>query len=289
VPDGSIFGPGETFIKTWRLGNDGTCAWTTDYRVVFVDEERMSAPVSFAIPRSVAPGQTIDINIRMRAPAEPGIHRGNFKLKNDAGVLFGSGINKEDPFWLEITVQQNITTFDFVDSYCSAQWINESGSLTCPGLIGDSRGFITKVNNPKLENGTTDPSPGLLTVPQNVQNGYIMGIYPSYRVRNGDHFQSIVNCELGAKECYVVFRLDYQIDSGVIQTYWAFVEQYEGVSYQTDIDLSSLAGQDVNFILTVLAVGPADDDRALWGAPRIVHTFEIPTDKPKPYYPSIIR
>ncbi len=285
VPDGSLFGPGETFIKTWRLRNDGDCTWTTDYRVVFVDGDRMSAPVSFALPRSVAPDQTIDIGIRLRAPIEVGSYRGSFKLENDAGILFGIGKGKADPFWLEIKVQQSITTFDFVDSYCSAEWLSGAGSLPCPGRDGSVRGFVRKINNPSLEDGTIYTSPGLLASPQRVENGYIMGIYPSYRVREGDHFQSIVNCEADALDCFVVFRLDYQIGSDAVQTHWAFVEQYEGIFYQADIDLSPLAGQDVNFILSMLAVGSAEGDRAIWGAPQIVHKFDIPTTTPISLYP----
>ena len=37
VPDGSPFAPGETFTKTWRLQNTGTCTWTTsNYTLVYV-------------------------------------------------------------------------------------------------------------------------------------------------------------------------------------------------------------------------------------------------------------
>ena len=277
MPDGSVFGPAETFIKSWRLRNDGTCTWTTAYRVIFVDGERMSLQYSVAIPVTVAPGQTVDVSILMKAPVKPGVYRSNFKLQNAAGVQFGLGRDKKNTFWVEIKVQESITTFDFVESSCSAQWLSGAGALPCPGREGDSRGFVIKVNNPKLENGKIDNNPGLLTFPQRVENGYIMGQYPSYRVQKGDRFQSIVNCEADAENCFAVFRLDYQIGSEAIQTYWAFLEQYEGISYQADVDLSSLAGQDVKFILSVLAAGSTEDDRAIWGAPRIIHKFDIPS------------
>jgi hypothetical protein len=221
----------------------------------------------------------------MRAPIKPGVYRSDFKLQNAAGVQFGLSRNKEDTFWVEINVQESVTTLDFVEQSCAAQWISGAGSLPCPGQDGDSRGFVLRVNNPRLENGEIGNNPGLLTFPQKVRDGYITGVYPTYRVQNGDRFQSIVNCEEGAENCFVVFRLDYQIDSGDIQTHWAFLEQYEGISYQADVDLSPLAGHDVNFILSVLAVGPADDDRAIWGAPRIIHKFETPIDPLYLFYP----
>ncbi len=36
-----------------------------------------------------------------------------------------------------------------------------------------------------------------------------------------------------------------------------------------DVDLSSIAGKNVQFALAVLANGPADDDSAVWVSPRI--------------------
>src|SRR3972149_6264936 len=121
----------------------------------------------------------------------------------------------------------------------------------------------------------------LLTNPQNVTNGYIQGIYPTYRVKPGDKFRSTVSCEGGSTSCYVVFRLDYSIaGSSTIQTFWAFVERYEGLYYSADIDLTALAGQDVKFILTILATGSPAGDRALWVAPHIFNPATATTIAP---------
>ena len=130
-------------------------------------------------------------------------------------------------------------------------------------------GFVLKLTSPQLENGVVDGRQALLTFPQNTYNGYILGIYPPYRVKSGDRFRSIVNCAYGATSCYVVFRLDYQTGTGPITTYWAFIEKYEGQYYQADLDLSPFVGQDVKFILHVQAVGSPIGDRAVWVAPII--------------------
>jgi hypothetical protein len=53
---------------------------------------------------------------------------------------------------------------------------------------------------------------------------------------------------------------------------WAFVEKHEGLYYQADISLAALVGQDVKFILTVLATGSPSGDRAVWVAPIISNT-----------------
>jgi len=165
------------------------------------------------------------------------------------------------------------TAYDFAVNACAASWhsgASGSSALPCPGTDGDAKGFVLKVNNPKLESGVIDSRPGLLTFPQNVQDGYIQGIYPAFKVQSGDHFQSTINCAYGATTCYVVFRLDYQTGSDPIKTFWGpFLERNEGQVFNADVDLTALAGKDVKFILTILAVGSPVGDRALWVGPRI--------------------
>jgi hypothetical protein len=109
-----------------------------------------------------------------------------------------------------------------------------------------------------------------------VQNGYIQGFFPTFRVQNGDRFRSVINCEYNATNCYVAFRLDYE-QGGTIRTFWGpFLERYEGRFYNVDVDLSPLAGRDVKFILTVLAAGVATGDRALWVGPHIYRAGASP-------------
>lgn len=294
VPDGTTFAPGATFKKTWRLKNIGTCAWTTGYYLVFVSGEQMGGPSSAAFPTAVSPGQTVDLSVNLTAPSAGGTYRGNWMLKNASGTVFGIGANADKPFWVEIKVsgptatpgapsptptgptstaptptQDPTTAYDFVANMCAAAWVSGAGVLPCPGTDGDAKGFVIRLNNPQLETGAVDPRPGLLTHPQVTTNGYIQGKYPPFRVQAGDRFQSIVNCQYNATSCYVVFRLDYQIGDAAPKTFWTFGEKYEGQYFQTNLDLSSLAGQDVKFILTVMAGTYASGDRAVWVAPRI--------------------
>ena len=68
-------------------------------------------------------------------------------------------------------------------------------------------------------------------------------------------------------------------------TFWSFYERHEGLYYRTNIDLSSLAGQSVKFILYVADVGGRgypSGDKALWGGAKIVHA--TPGSVPPPTY-----
>jgi hypothetical protein len=293
VPDGTLFTPGATFKKTWRLKNVGTCTWTTGYSLVFSSGEKMGGPTSAPFPTSVAPAQTVDLTVNLTAPAAGGTYRGNWMLKNASNAVFGIGTTASNPFWVEIKVSGPTATpgtpsptptgvtstpaagtaYDFAANMCLAKWVSGAGVLPCPGVDNDVKGFVLKLDSPQLETGAYDTRPGLLTVPQNTTNGYIQGIYPAFRVQSGDRFQSVVNCQYNATSCYVVFRLDYQIGDSTPKTYWTFGEKYDGMYYQANIDLSSLAGQDVKFILTVMAGTYATGDRALWVAPRIYRSL----------------
>jgi len=226
---------------------------------------------SIPLDTSVAPGETVDISVDLQAPDTPGTYRGNFKLRDYRFNRFGTGLNANNPVWVEIEVQgsQQIV-YDFVKDVCTADWVSSAGKLACPGQEGDAQGFVLTVRNPILENGAMDARPAILIGPQFIENGYTIGVFPAYTVQPGDRFQTTLSCKSNATECYVVLRLDYQIGFGPIQTISSFLEQYEGLTYPVDVDLSFLAGQDVKFVLTTFASGVPTDDAALWIAPRIV-------------------
>jgi len=254
--------------------------------VVLISGDAMGGQNLMPLPTEVTPGQTIDLAMNFTAPLIEGTYRGNWQIRNDKGEIFGTTSTANRPFWVAIRVRAPSltgTAYDFVANACSAQWFSGTGNLTCPGVNNDRNGFILRQSNARLEDGTLINRPSLLTVPQNIFNGYIRSVYPSFRIQNGDHFQAIVSCEGRATSCGVLFRLDYQLADGLVRDFWAFGERYEGQYFTVDLDLSPLAGQDVRFVLTVLSLGPASGDRALWVEPRITRSgngIVLPTPTP---------
>ncbi|MFZ1040592.1 MAG: NBR1-Ig-like domain-containing protein [Anaerolineales bacterium] len=271
IPDGTTIAPGATFTKTWRLRNIGNCTWTTSYTLVFSSGTAMTSQTAVNFPSNVGPGQTVDLSVPLTAPTASGQYIGYWQLRDASGNLFGLGWNANKSFWVEINVSSSTSSvgYDFAANACQASWTTADGALPCPGTDGSPNGFVLPVTNPQLEDGSTSSGPGLITQPENVYNGEIQGTYPAFLVQNGDHFQSVVNCAYNATGCSVTFRLDYQIGNGPIYTFWSFREKYDGLYYQANVDLSPLAGQNVKFILTVLAFGPPSGDRALWSNPII--------------------
>lgn len=278
TPDGTNVLPGLTFAKTWRIKNVGTCAWSTSYSLVFASGDALGGIPSSNLPASVAPGQTVDLTVSLTAPTAAGHYIGYWQLRSASGALFGIGANANKAWWVDINVLPATTfsvAYDFASNYCAASWYSLQGGLPCPGTDGNPGGFVLKVDKPQLENGTFATENGLLLAPQNAYNGDIHGAFPAVRVQNGDRFRSVVSCAYGATGCFVTFRLDYQVGSGPINAFWSLRKKMDGTIFRTDLDLSSLAGQDVKFILTVLATGPAAADRVVWSNPIVARTGPV--------------
>ena len=89
VPDDTVMTPGQTFTKTWKLQNTGSCPWTTSFKVSFVSGNAMGGTAT-ALTTTVQPGQSGDISVAMTAPASAGDATGYWILTNDSGQNFGS-------------------------------------------------------------------------------------------------------------------------------------------------------------------------------------------------------
>jgi len=105
IPDGTKLGPGETFTKTWRFRNAGTCAWTTEFDIVFVSGDQLSAPAVLDFPAAVPVGGTIDISVSMAAPSEPGTYTGSWAFTGPGRQVFGIGADGKGNFQVKIVVE----------------------------------------------------------------------------------------------------------------------------------------------------------------------------------------
>ena len=104
IPDDTNIAAGNSFVKTWRLQNSGTCTWNTGYALVFQSGNNLSGPASVPFTGSVAPGSTVDLSVNLTAPSSPGSYKGNWILRNDSGVLYGIGASANVSFWVQIVV-----------------------------------------------------------------------------------------------------------------------------------------------------------------------------------------
>ena len=106
IPDNTILAPGEEFEKSWRLRNNGTCPWTTEYSLVTVGGDDIPGPDSVPLSEPVAPGQTVDFSVAMNAPAEPGTYEENWQISDATGQPFGVNGFIENAFSVQIVVEE---------------------------------------------------------------------------------------------------------------------------------------------------------------------------------------
>src|SRR5512140_532245 len=90
IPDNTPMVSGQSFIKTWKVKNTGTCPWSVGFRFAFTSGDAMSG-LSVVLNAAVAPGATVDLSVPMIAPAgKTGAVRGNWRMTTVSGAFFGS-------------------------------------------------------------------------------------------------------------------------------------------------------------------------------------------------------
>jgi hypothetical protein len=271
VPDYTPYSPGSTFAKTWRVQNNGTCTWTSDYDLVFVSGNAMTDKLSYALPKDVKPGETIDLTVKMTAPVSSGNYKSNWMLQNPNGKLFGLGKSADQAFWalIKVVLPNNKYAYDFAANYCRASWSSDTGNLNCPGRTSSSQGFVILFDNPTLEN-RNENEPALWLRPNHNNEGWISGKYPPITIKEGDHFKAWVGCLADSKGCDVTFTLGYVTDDGQKNSLGQWHEIYDGEVTKIDLDLSFLSRKSVTFTLSAEVNNKKfETANAFWFVPRI--------------------
>jgi uncharacterized protein YkwD len=103
VPDDTLFRQGEGFVKTWKVRNEGTCTWDSDYSLVFAGGAQMSGIAASPLP-DAAPGDIVEISIDLTAPSRGGTYVGNWMFSDPYGEWFGVGATRKGEIWVRIAV-----------------------------------------------------------------------------------------------------------------------------------------------------------------------------------------
>jgi hypothetical protein len=278
IPDNTEIAAGSTFVKTWRLKNNGSCTWTSEYTIYFYSGDQMGGPDSAQLTTgTVPPGSTVDISVTLKAPTTTGTYKGNWRLRNTGGTSFGIGEAANESFWVQIKSVTPTPTpsptsaytlsYDFIAKGPDATWRNATSQIPWGDPDDDTPGVAVNVTNVKMEDGNTYPSL-LATYPQKITDGLILGLYPAYTIQANDHLRTKIglryNCDSGS----VKFQIRY-IEGQSEVTVGEWVENCDNALSSLDINLSALVGHTVQFELVVMANGVWKADIALWVAPRI--------------------
>ena len=103
IPDDTTMAPSQTFTKTWRVRNSGSCAWQVGFDLNFTGGEAMGgSSVSLAI--AVQPGAEVDLSVPLTAPTTAGTYRGNWRMTDAGEAFFG------DEVYVQIVVEGSAAT-----------------------------------------------------------------------------------------------------------------------------------------------------------------------------------
>jgi hypothetical protein len=224
------------------------------------------------LPGLVRPGELLDLSVELVTPKDPGSYQGYWLLRNAKGVLFGMGPDGKESFWLTVAVKEPIryTAYNFALEHCEADWESGAGARSCDGKQGDPQGFVIFLKDPALENRNED-EPTLWVHPNEAEAGWITGTYPPLEVEDGDRFRAWVGCMAEAKDCQVKFQLAYQkAGGGATKILETWDELFDGKVTDINLDLSSLEGRNVRFILRITAEdSPPERADGFWFMPRV--------------------
>lgn len=277
IPDNTKMAPGADFTKTWRLQNAGSCIWTSVYGITYEGDNLLNAPSFSPITSgTVPPGQSVDITVNLTAPDTGGVYRQNFKLVNASGDKFALGDGSK-PFWAQIeVVLPGGVALDFLTQASQAEWRSGVGNdLNIPVVFNgpdeDLNGTAKIKDGVKLETGAISGKV-LLTIPKHEANGTIAGTFPAYLVQTGDRlrgrigFLSNADGTCGAGK--VTFQI-FTIDNSSTKLLSEWSKSCDGSFLPINIDLSSLKGKNIQFILVVRAGTSIQDDWAIWNSLRV--------------------
>lgn len=141
-PDNTHVAPGQTFVKTWRVRNIGSCSWNSSYLLIFDHGDGIGVSSGYTQQLTsgvVNPGQMVDLTVNLTAPSSAGTYTGYWRFRDPGGVLFGI-TPAGGAFIVKVMVVS--TT-----SVTLAPAVSESGSVRSDGLISSDINIGNSVDN----------------------------------------------------------------------------------------------------------------------------------------------
>ncbi len=90
VPDGTVFKPGEDFVKSFSVRNGGTCTWDDGYAFVYQGGTLDGYTIKIKnFDEFVKPGQAITFKLNLTASLVPNKYTDCWKMQDDRKNYFG--------------------------------------------------------------------------------------------------------------------------------------------------------------------------------------------------------
>jgi hypothetical protein len=154
MPDGTTVQPSSTFVKTWRIRNDGTFSWPEGCSLVNAGGDALFEGEELRIPVGIVhAGEEADLSITLTAPVASGRHVGYFRLQDPEGNWFGQRLwsdirvnEVEENLWQVVGQEEEETQEESISSPVEVSkppteseiWAKELESLAAMGFVDHS-------------------------------------------------------------------------------------------------------------------------------------------------------
>jgi hypothetical protein len=223
ISAGQQFDPGDSFQVDWPLKNTGTCTWSLDYALSFVNGDQMGAASPVALTSTVAPGDSITVSVQMTAPSQPDMYGSFWKLQDENGQIFGMNSPQDAPLRVKIEVVQSGNT-PFNPAVTAVPEI----AVTLPNTLANGVGETMLANQcfDLVDGGEvscSDPDADIKYTYSSVIGGYLRGVNGSLFSNSHESAPSESTCEaesfygmpvlLGSGGKYLCIETEYDGDT----------------------------------------------------------------------------
>ena len=92
IPDNTKVTPGQSFTKTWKVLNSGSCAWESGFIFNIVGGQAIGG-TAVTLNQRVEPGRQYEFSVPMVVPTDAtGELKGTWRLSDTNGNFFGDGV-----------------------------------------------------------------------------------------------------------------------------------------------------------------------------------------------------
>jgi len=88
IPDNTVLTPGQDFIKTWKVKNNGSCPWGAGYVLSYAGYANQMSGQFIALTEVIQPGQEVEVSVQFSAPDAAGEYLSAWQMKNPQGITF---------------------------------------------------------------------------------------------------------------------------------------------------------------------------------------------------------
>ena len=93
IPDNTLMKAGEAFTKTWRVQNNGGCAWAPGFTFSHVGGEAMRGK-TLVLTEPIPVGAIRELSIQMAVPTgQTGLIQGTWRMADGQGNYFGDTLS----------------------------------------------------------------------------------------------------------------------------------------------------------------------------------------------------